>query len=207
MLNELQGKFFKRTIQTVSYIPHFVSWVTVAGLFYLFLSVDRTGLINNIRQMIIPSAERIPYMQDAGYFLPLLIISNIWKEAGFGTVLYLAALSSIDTQLFEAAKVDGAGRLKCLLHITLPGLYPTCILLIFALGGLFSVSFDQVFNFQNRMIRMETDTIGVYAYYQGLVNRQYSYSAAIGLFQGLIAFVLMMSTNAVTKKLNNVGII
>lgn len=208
MINELRSEIFKRTVQTTSYIPHFVSWVTVAGLVYLFTSVDKTGLINNIIALFNPDAERVSFMQNPKNFLPVLVITDIWKEAGWGTILYLAALSAIDPQLYEAAQVDGAGRWKRMWHITLPSLRPTmCIILIFAMGGLFSTNFDQVFNLQNKMIRMETDTIGVYTYYMGIVSRQYEYAAAVGLFQGLIAFVLIMGTNSLTKKLSNVGIV
>ncbi|SFJ02774.1 putative aldouronate transport system permease protein [Paenibacillus sp. UNC496MF] len=208
LLNELRGERFKKVVQTTSYIPHFVSWVTVAGLFYLFLTVDATGLVNNIRQFFDPGAERISFMQDAHNFLPVLVISEIWKETGWGTILYLAALTTIDPQQYEAAQVDGASRFQRLRYITLPGLVPTmCILLIFSLSGLLATNFDQVFNLQNKMIRLDTDTIGVYTYYQGLVSGQYSYSAAVGLFQGLVSFILIMATNATTKRLSNVGII
>ncbi|UVI33209.1 ABC transporter permease [Paenibacillus spongiae] len=208
LLNELRGRLFKKFVQTTSYIPHFVSWVTVAGLFYMFLTVDATGIVNNLRQLIDPSAERISFMQDASNFLPVLVISEVWKETGWGTILYLAALSGIDPQQYEAAQVDGANRFQRLLYITLPGLIPTmCILLIFQLSGLFATNFDQVFNMQNKMIRLDTDTIGVYTYYQGLVSGQYSYSAAVGLFQGVISFILIMLTNYTTKRLSNVGII
>jgi putative aldouronate transport system permease protein len=208
MLNELRNERFKKYVQTASYIPHFVSWVTVAGLFYMFMTVDPTGLINNIRQFFDPSATRISYMQDAKNFLPFLVISEIWKETGWGTILYLAALTGIDPQQYEAAQADGASRLQRLWYITLPGLVPTmCILLIFSLAGLLSTNFDQVFNMQNKMIRLQTDTIGVYTYYQGFVSRQYAYSAAVGLFQGVISFILIMLTNAFTKRLSNVGII
>lgn len=208
MFNELRGAIFKRTIQTISYVPHFVSWVTVSGLVYLFLSSDRSGLVNNLIQFFNPNAQRVSFMGYAKNFLPLMVITEIWKEAGWGTILYLAALATIEPQLYEAARVDGAGRFRCLWHVTLPGLMPTMsILLIFALGGLFGTNFDQVFNMQNRAIRMDTNTIGVYVYYQGMESGNYAYSAAVGLFQGLISFILIMSTNAVTKRLNNVGII
>lgn len=208
LLNELRSERFKRIVQTSSYIPHFVSWVTVAGLFYMFLTVDATGIVNNIRQLFDPGAIRISFMQEAKNFLPVLVISEVWKETGWGTILYLAALTSIDPQQYEAAHVDGATRFQRLRYITLPGLTPTmCILLIFALSGLVATNFDQVFNMQNQMIRIDTDTIGTYTYYQGLVSGQYAYSAAVGLFQGVISFILIMVTNATTKKLSNVGII
>ena len=208
MLNELRNKKFMRSVQTISYIPHFVSWVTVGGLVYLFLSVDRTGLVNNLVQIINPEAQRTAFMHDASNFLPMLILTEIWKSAGWGTILYFAALTTIDPGQYEAAEIDGAGRWKRLIHVTFPGLVPTfCILLIFSLGGLFATNFDQVFNLQNQMIRLDTDTVQVFTFYQGIQGRQYSYAAAVGLFQGLIAFILLMTTNAFTKKASNVGII
>ena len=207
LLNEIRNTAFKRFAQTVSYIPHFVSWVTVAGLFYLFLSTDITGLVNNIRQNLL-NLDRLPYMQESQYFLPFLVLSELWKELGWGSIIYLAALTGIDTHLFEAAQVDGASRWQQCWHITLPSLIPTtCILLIFALGRIFSSNFDQVFNMQNSITRAATDTINVHVYYRGVMNRQYAYAAAMGLFQGLISFILVMGTNFTTKKLSGSGII
>lgn len=207
LLNELKNATFKKTVQTVFYVPHFVSWVTVAGLFYLFFSTDPSGIVNNIKQLLV-GGERILYMQNTSTFLPALVISQVWKEVGWGTILYLAAISVIDTQLYEAAEVDGANRWQQMLHITLPGLLSTtCILLIFSLGGLFGSNFDQIFNLQNPVIREDTYTINVFTYFRGIQAHQYSFATAVGLFQGLVSFVLIMTTNYVTKKLNNTGII
>jgi putative aldouronate transport system permease protein len=207
LLNEIKKQLFKQVLQTISYIPHFVSWVTVSGLFYLFLSTDISGLVNNIQQAL-TGGERISYMQNPNLFVVFLVLSNLWKEIGWGTILYLAAITMIDPQLYEAAEIDGASRWSRIWYITLPSLLPTvCILLIFSLGGLFSSNFDQVFNMQNSVIRNDTNTINTFVYFRGVQNQQYSFAAAVGLFQGFVSFLLIMSTNYVTKKLNNIGII
>lgn len=207
LLNELRSNVFKKYVQTVSYIPHFVSWVTVAGLFYLFLSVDPTGAVNNIKQMIV-GGDRISYMQESWLFLPLLVISGIWKELGWGTIIYLAAITNISPELYEAAEVDGANRWQRMKYITFPGLISTfCILLIFNLGGLLNTNFDQVFNFQNQVLRETTDTINIWVFYKGIRAQLYAQSSAVALFNGLVTFILTMTANYVTKKLNNTAII
>ncbi|MDR3121198.1 MAG: ABC transporter permease subunit [Clostridiales bacterium] len=204
-LNEVRSEWFKRVTQTISYVPHFVSWVTVAGLFYMFLSTDRSGLVNNLLELF--GYARKPYMQNANNFLPFLILSQIWKELGWGTIIYLAALSNIDPQLYEAAMVDGATRWQRCLRITLPSLMPTTsVLLIFALGRLFNNSFDQIFNMQNPLIRAKTDTLNIHMYYRGVVNQQYAYSAAVGLFQGLVSLILVLITNTMSKKISDTGV-
>ncbi len=205
MINEVRNSTFKKVVQTMTYIPHFVSWVTVAGLFYLFLSTDRSGLVNNILELF--GVKRYSYMQDYHYFLPFLILSKVWKELGWGTIIYLASLAGIDPQLYEAAMVDGAGRWKQCLYITLPSLLPTTsVLLIFELGKIFNNNFDQIFNMQNPLIRSKTDTLNVHTYYRGVVYQQYDYAAAIGLFQGIISLSLVLVTNYTTKKLSDTGI-
>lgn len=207
LLNEIQFSNFKKFVQTVSYIPHFVSWVTVAGLFYLFLSTDRSGIVNNIMENLF-NKPRVSYMQDSSYFLLFLVVSQVWKEIGWGTILYLAALTTVDPQLYEASMVDGATRWQRCLYITLPSLMSTTsIILIFSCGSIFSSNFDQVFNMQNVQIRSQTDTINVHTYYRGVINQQYSYAAAVGLFQGLVSFVLVMLTNTLSKSLTDTGII
>jgi len=207
LLNELKNQTFKKFVQTVSYIPRFVSWVTVAGMFYIFLSVDPSGVVNNIKQAVF-GGERISYMQHEIYFLPILVISNIWKELGWGTIIYLAAITNISPELYEAAQVDGANRWHRAIYITLPGLIPTfCILLIFSLGGLVNTNFDQVFNLQNQVIRESTDTINIWVFYKGIRAQLFGLSSAVALFNGLVTFVLVMTGNYITKKLNNTAII
>jgi len=203
LLNELRRRMFQKIVQTVSYIPHFVSWVTVAGLFYIFLSYDPSGVVNNVLEQLF-GAERRVFMQDTAVFLPLLILSQIWKEVGFGSILYMAAMTNIDPHLYEAAKVDGANRWQQMRHITLPGIQSTTvILLIFALGGLFSGNFDQIFNFQNQIIQDETNIINTYTYYAGIREQQFSHATAVGLFQGFISFLLLAGANYTAKKLSD----
>lgn len=207
LINELRSRAFKKTVQTISYLPHFVSWVTAAGLVYIFLSIDPAGLVNNIKQALV-GGERVVYVQKVELFLPLLLGTKIWKEVGWGSIIYLASLSTIDPQLYEAAWIDGAGRWKQLLHVTLPQLLPTtAVLLIFALGGLFTSDFDQVFNLQNPVIRPHTYVIDVWSFYKGVVDQQYSLAGAVSLFQGLITLVLLVSANWASKRVAKIGII
>ncbi|RAP76582.1 ABC transporter permease [Paenibacillus montanisoli] len=207
LLNELRNQTFKKFAQTISYVPHFVSWVTVASLIYIFLSVDISGLVNNLKVALF-GGERILYMQQSEYFLPVMIISQVWKEIGWGSILYLAAISTIDPQLYEAATVDGAGRWRQLLHITLPGLVPTTIvLMIFSLGGLFSGNFDQIFNLQNQVIQEKTNIISTYTYYRGVKGAEYSIATAVGLFSGVISFILLKIANFTGKKIGDTSII
>lgn len=206
LFNELRNKTFKKVVQTMAYIPNFVSWVTVSGLVYIFLTVEPEGLLNTIRVSIF-NLERISFMQRPEDFLPILLITGIWKSVGWGTILYMAGLSNLDEQVYEAANVDGASRFQKVFYITFPGLIPIfCINLIFSMGGLFSSNFDQVFNLQNSVIRQDVMTINLYTYFNGIINHQYSMSTAVGLFQGFIAFILIYSVNAITRKLADVGI-
>lgn len=207
LINELRNVMFKKVVQTISYLPHFVSWVTVAGLVYIFMSIDPAGLVNNIKQGLF-GGERVVYMQEVQLFLPLLLLTKTWKEVGWGSIIYLASLSTIDPQLYEAAWMDGAGRWKQLVHITVPHIMPTtAVLLIFAMGGLFHADFDQVFALQNPVIRAHTYVIDVWSFYKGIVDQQYALAGAVSLFQGLITFILLMSANWASKKVAKIGII
>ena len=205
LINEIRSLRFKRVVQTISYVPHFVSWITIASLIYIFVSIDEYGLINNIMVALF-GGERISYMQHVEFFLPILIISGIWKGVGWGTIVYLASISGIDPTMYEAAQIDGAGRLKQVMYITMPSILPTtCILLIFSIGGLFSSNFEQIFALQNDVIRNQTNTINVYVYYKGLMEGKYSLSTAVGLFQGLISFILVRGSNFISKKVADIG--
>lgn len=207
LLNELRNQAFKRFAQTVSYIPHFVSWVTVASLFYIFLSVDIGGVVNNIKVALF-GGERIIFMQETKYFLPVLIVSQVWKEVGWGSILYLAAISTIDPTQYEAATVEGAGRWRQMLHITLPGLVPTTIILmIFTLGAMFTGNFDQMIPMQNQVIQENTNIISTYTYYRGVVGAEYSKAMAVGLFSGIVSFVLLRMANFMGKKIGDTSII
>jgi putative aldouronate transport system permease protein len=205
LINEVKARTFKRTVQTVFYLPHFVSWVTMASLVYWFLTSDVEGVFNNIRQFFGADA-RIIYMKFPRYFPWVLVISGIIKGAGWGTIIFLAAIAAIDPQLYEAATIDGAGRWKQFVHVTFPGIAPTTvIMLIFAFGGLFSSNFDQIYNLQNPIIRTQTDTINVYTYWTGVFGGKYSIATAVGLFQGAINAALILTVNWVAKKVTDYG--
>ena len=205
LLNELRIEGFKRVTQTISYLPHFVSWVTVSSLVYLFLSTSSTGFVNNIIEAL--GGNRILFMGRAQYFLPVLVVTDVWKGVGFGSIIYIAAIASIDLQLYEAAKIDGAGRWQRMIHITLPGIMPaTIILLILSMGVVFNANFDQVFTLQNEVIRQDTMVINVYSYWIGIAQRKYSLSTAINLFQGLINFVLVWTTNYISKRVRGTAL-
>lgn len=204
--NELRSLRFKKVVQTISYIPHFVSWVTVASIVYMFLTVEYEGLFNNLREAL-GAETRISFMQKPEYFLPLLILSGLWKNLGWSTILYMAAMSGIEEQLYEAAMVDGASRFQRALFITLPGLIPIfCIQLIFSMGNLFNSSFDQVFNLQNDVIQADVMTLNLYTYFYGIVNQRFAHAAAVGLFNGVISVVLIVTTNTITRWLSDTGI-
>ena len=205
LLNEVRSIAYKRTVQTLSYLPHFVSWVTVASLFYLFMSVDSVGLINNIREFF--GFERISIMKDPGNFPIVLVLSSLYKGIGWGSIIYLAAISGVDQQLYEAAKIDGASRFKQVWHITLPCILPTIsLLLVMNLGSLFSSNFDHVYNFQNPLIQAHTNTIATLTYEVTLVRNLYSRGAAIGLFQGVVNAIFLLGSDKVAKKLSGYGL-
>lgn len=206
LINELSSKAFKRTVQTISYLPHFISWVTIASLIYLFLSTDTSGIVNNIRQLL-GAQDRIIYMKYPRYFPVVLSLSNVYKEMGWGSIIYLAAISALDVELYEAAAIDGAGRWKQFTNITFPGVLPTTmILLIFAMAGLLSSNFEQVFNLQNDLIVLDTNTINVYTYRTGVQGRKYSIATAVGLFQGAVNCLMLLSANWVSKRLTEYGL-
>ncbi len=205
MINELRSKFFRRVVQTVAYLPYFVSWVTVAALIYLFLSTDSTGMINNILESVF-GLERVSYMGKPQYFPAVLVFSHIYKNAGWGTIIFLAAITSVDAQLYEAACMDGAGKWKQLLHVTFPAIMPTIvIMLILNIGGLFSSNFDQVFNLQNILTRPTTNVISVYTFVEGVRNQRYSIAAALGLIQGAASAILIVASNKISKRVTEYG--
>jgi len=203
LLNEVRQKFFKRSIQTIIYLPHFISWVTIAGILFSILSLE--GPINKMVALF--GADPVNFLTSNGMFRPLLIISSIWKEVGWGTIIFLAALSGINPDQYEAATVDGANRFKQVIHITLPGLLPIIsILLILNFGSMMNGGFDQVFNLYNTMVYESGDVIDTYVYRIGLTQGQYSVATAIGLFLNIINFVLLIVVNYTAKKLSGQGI-
>ncbi|RAV21276.1 ABC transporter permease [Paenibacillus contaminans] len=206
LLNELTGNRFKRFVQTVSYLPHFISWVVMAGIVYGLLSLD-VGVINRLLLAVGLLDEPIMFLGDSRFYWPILIISDIWKELGWGAIIYLAAIAGVDPALYEAAEIDGANRLRKMVHITLPSIAPTIvILLIFQISGILNSSFDQLYLLQNPMVLDVGEVIDTYVYKTGLTQGRFSYSTAVGLFKSLIGFVLIVLVNRIAKKINGSGI-
>ena len=203
LLNELGGKIFKRAFQTVVYLPHFLSWVVLATVVTNMFSLD--GPINSFLNLF--GIGGIQFLADNSWFRTVIIGTDVWKEFGYNSVIYLAALLSIDPGLYEAASIDGAGRFKQIMNITLPSLMPTVVLMVaLSLGNILNAGFDQVFNLYNAIVYETGDIIDTYVYRIGMVERQYSIGAAVGLFKSIISFVLILGSNKLAKKLTGSGI-
>lgn len=197
LLNEVRNMAFKKTVQTISYLPHFLSWVILSGLVINFLSPS-TGPINVLLNSL--GIKPIFFVGDPKWFRPVVIISDMWKEIGWGTIIYLASLSSVDVQLYEASVMDGAGRFKQTFHITLPAMAPVIIIMfIFAVGSIVSDDFDQIYNLYNPVVYDVGDVLSTFVYRMGLENALYSFSTAAGLFRNVIAFVLIITTNKISS--------
>ncbi|NBC68866.1 ABC transporter permease subunit [Paenibacillus sacheonensis] len=203
LFNELKSKRFKKIVQTVSYFPHFISIVIVAGLIQIYTSRD--GFINDIFAFF--GAEPTSLLLDPNWFRTIFISSGIWQGVGFGAIIYLAAMSGIDTTLYDVAEVDGAGRWKKVLHVTWPSIRPTTvILLIFAMGGVLGTDFQKVILLYNPATYQVSDVIGSYVYRQGIMGAQYSYTTAIGLFMSVISFVILYITNLISRKVSETSL-
>ena len=206
LLNEVRNLSYKKVVQTVSYLPHFLSWVVVAGLLTQLLSPNN-GAINYILVNWMGFDKALFFLGDNAYFRGTLIVTDIWKEVGWGSVLYIATISGIAPELYEAAVCDGATRFQRLLHVTLPSLLPTItVMLILRVGSVMDAGFDQVFNLYNSAVYKTGDIIDTYVYREGLGDMKYSFSTAVGLFKNIIGFVMVVGTNAITNKLNGSGI-
>ncbi len=203
LLNEVKNKYFKRTVQTVSYLPHFISLVVVCGIIKDFTSTD--GVINDIIEFL--GGERTNFLMIPEWFRPIYVGSGIWQEVGWGSIIYLAAITNIDPQLYEAATIDGASRWKQTWHITLPGIVPTIvILLILRLGGLMSVGFEKIILLYNSATMETADVISSYVYRRGLLDFDYSFSAAVGLFNSVINLILITSANRLSRKVSETSL-
>ena len=198
MLNELRGQKFKRTVQTITYLPHFISLVVAVGLVLDF--TKRDGIINDI--MVMFGAERISFMSESGFFTPIYVISGIWQEIGWGSIIYLAALSGIDMELYEAATIDGAGRWKKMIHVTLPGILPTVIImLILRLGQVMSLGSEKIILMYNDLIMDKADVISSYVYRLAFGTApNYGYSTAVNLFNTVINVILLTLSNFISRK-------
>lgn len=204
MLNELRANKFKRVTQSISYLPHFISWVILTGIFMEILSPSR-GPINAVLKAM--GKQPIFFLGDPAYFRGTLVVTNIWKSVGWGSIVYLAALSSVNEELYDAARVDGCGRWARIWHVTLPGIMPVVtIMLILAVGNLVDDNFDQVFNLLNPAVYSVGDVLGTYIYRQGVTNMDYSYSTAVELFRNLISMALVLGANFLSKRVNEYGL-
>lgn len=204
LLNEVRVEWYKRTLQNLLYIPHFISWIVLGSIIIALLSPS-TGIVNYLLQAF--GIEPIYFMADRFWWPVTFIVSGIWKEAGFGTILYLAAMASIDPTLYEAAKIDGANKIRQIWHVTLPGIRSTiAILLILQVGKMMDVGFEQVFALRNPAVTSVAEVISTFVYTRGIVNLQYSYTTALGLFQSLIALILIVSVNRIIKALGERGL-
>ncbi|KIL40692.1 sugar ABC transporter permease [Gordoniibacillus kamchatkensis] len=198
MIHEVRGKFFKKTVQTVTYAPHFLSTVVMVGILVIFLTPD-TGIVNQIIKAF--GGHSIPFMTEPGWFKSLYVFSGVWQQMGWSSIIYLAALSGVDPQLHEAARVDGASRLQRIWHINIPCIVPTIvILLILNTGSVLSVGFEKAFLMQNDMNLESSDVFATYVYRSGLLGAQYSFSAAVGFFSNIVNFVLLVTVNFIARR-------
>lgn len=204
LLNEMKHDVFKRTLQTVYYLPYFVSWVVVCSIISNFLS-PTNGLVNYVIQAL--GGDPIAFLQKPQYFRTILVISDIWKEAGYGTIIYLAAITGIDQSIYEAASMDGAGRLQKILHITLPGISSTIVvMLVLRMGSIMTNGFERIFLLYNPLTYETSDVLDTFIYRIGVQNGMYSYSAAAGLFSSAVTFLLVIFTNYVSRKLQETSL-
>ncbi len=201
LLNGLRNKAFKKVTQTVTLLPHFVSYVVVAGIALNMLSPS-TGVVNAFRMKM--GLDSIYFMQESKYFWGIFTGIRIIKESGFAAIIYLAALTAIDPTLYEAARCDGASRPQQLRYVTLPGIIPTIIIMfIIKVGKIISISFEQVLLLQNDVILDTSEVISTLVYRRGLVNADYSYATAVGLFETFVALVLVLSSNALARRMKS----
>ncbi|MFC0331842.1 ABC transporter permease [Paenibacillus sepulcri] len=204
MLYEMNALWFKKLSQTILYIPHFISWVIIGGIVYQVFGTQ-SGMINNVLTSI--GFEAVPFLTDKSSWLITYLLVGMWQSAGWGTIIYLAALTGINKELFEAAGMDGAGRLKRIWHITLPGLKPTIVmLLIINLGHMISIGFERPYVIGNLAVREYSDVLSTFVYRIGLQSGQYTLATVIGLFQAVVGLIFVLAANYTSKKLTDEGI-
>lgn len=204
LLNEIKNKLVKKSIQTMIYIPHFISMVIVASLTFTLLNTEN-GAVNQIIYAM--TGHKLEFLSDPQYFRWIIVIQNIWKETGWGMIIFLAALAGVDTQLYEAASVDGAGKMKQMWHITLPAIKSTIIImLILKVGTLLNTGFEQIFLMKNSLNSSVAEVFDTYVYTLGIAQGAFSYSTAVGLFKSVVATVMVLSTNWFCKKCGETGL-
>ncbi|WP_407074319.1 ABC transporter permease [Paenibacillus lacisoli] len=204
MLNEVRHKFFKNSIQTIIYIPHFMSWVIIVSITYVFMTVDG-GVLNEVLAAL--GFQKISFLTSPEWLRTVYIGQIIWKELGWSTIIYLAAITVVDTQLYEAAEMDGAARLRKIWHVTLPAIRPVIItLLILKIGSTLDLGFEHMYLLLNSLNREVAEIFDTYIYTAGLKNGQLSFSTTVGLFKGIVGLVLVMLSNKLAKKMGEDGV-
>ncbi|WP_282940661.1 ABC transporter permease subunit [Paenibacillus sp. RC67] len=204
MINEVRSSLYRRFIQTVTYAPHFLSTVVAVGMIMMFLAPE-SGMINILIQWF--GGEPISFLTEPAWFKTVYVLSGVWQQMGWSSIIYLAALSGIDPQLHEAARMDGASRLQRIWHINLPGILPTVvILLILNVGSILGVGFEKVFLMQNSLNMSASDVISTNVYRSGILGAEFSYSAAVGLFNSVVNFVLLLSVNRIARKVSETSL-
>ncbi|PWU67884.1 ABC transporter permease [Gracilibacillus dipsosauri] len=204
MLNEVRHSFFKKGVQTLVYIPHFMSWVVIVSISYVMLTLDG-GIVNAIIESL--GFEKINFLLNEDWFRPMYILQVIWREAGWGTIIFLAAITAVDPQLYEAARMDGAGRFRQMWHITLPAIRNVIIvLLILKIGDVLELGFEHVYLLLNSSNRNVAEIFDTYVYVAGLQQGQFSYSTAVGFFKGAVGLIMVVFANWLAKKFNEEGI-
>ncbi|MCR8635290.1 ABC transporter permease subunit [Paenibacillus sp. N5-1-1-5] len=204
LLSEVKHRVFKRVVQSIVYLPHFLSWVVVVGITFLLFS-QSSGIVNLVLEFI--GFSRVDFLSNPNWFWGMLTAQNIWKETGWGTIIFLAAIAGVDPQLYEAAKIDGANRLRQTWHITLPAIRSVIIiLLILRIGQIMDVGFEQVFLMMNGAVSEVSDVFETYVYRVGIQGGQLSYSTAVGLFKSFIGLVLVIGANRLAKRFGEEGV-
>ncbi len=203
LVNEIKNSVFKKTVQTITYIPHFISLIVICGLIHNFVAED--GLISNFVSIFTGTKENL--LNNPACFVPIYVISDIWQGVGWGSIIYLAALLSIDTSLYEAATIDGAGKFKQVIHVTIPGIMPTIIIMfILRMGGILGVGYEKIILLYNPLIYDTADVISTFTYRKGLIDLSWSYSSAVGLFNSVISIIFVTVTNAISRKLSETSL-
>ena len=203
LLNELRSNKYKRVVQTVSYLPHFISLVVVCGIILDFFSTS--GVVNQIIQAL--GGESIFFMQKSEWFRPIYVGSGIWQGVGYGSIIYLSALSGVDMELYDSAAIDGCNRFKRVIHITLPGIMPTIIImLILRVGNMMSVGFEKIILLYNELVYETADVFSSFVYRYGVTKGNYSYATAVGLFNSVFNFLLLIGVNAFSRKVSETSL-
>lgn len=204
ILNELTFKKFKKVVQTIAYMPHFLSWVIISGL-ALQLFAPSNGLVNML--LVKLGGDIVPFLNDSKHWIFTYILTGVWQSFGWGSIIYLAAIAGISPELYEAASVDGAGRFKKMWHITLPGIKPTIVvLLIMNLGNILGSGFDRPFAMQNNLVMDVAEVISTYVYKNGIKGLQFSLTTAVGLFQSIVCLIFLLLANGISRRLGERGI-